>query len=98
MKRSVPTLLPVADFTITRSLTSSFAGSENKICVNFGRFIFVSKTNLLFAVDVLAMLAVLGVGDVLRVRSGVTYDLVLVFMGVSGLDGVERVEGSRVKL
>lgn len=45
------------------------------------------------------MLAVLGVGDVLRVeRSGVTNDRELVFMGVSERDGVERVEGSRVKL
>lgn len=43
------------------------------------------------------MLTVLGVGDVLRcARSGVTNDREL--MGVSERDGVERVEGSRVKL
>lgn len=59
----------------------------------------ISIANLLFAVDivVLAMLTVLGVGDDLRcARSGVTNDREL--MGVSERDGVERVEGSRVKL
>lgn len=69
-------------------------------CIQIILFTDAKNANLLLAVDmVLAMLAVLGVGDVLRVaRSGVTNDLVLVFMGVSDRDGVERVEGSRVKL